>query len=149
MARREEPVGAAGRGLEEKAEAQLREILGKMPYPASIFLFTDRGQNEPFNQAAREVLQVLHRVSSKVQVEEYDLVHEQARKWKIQSSPTLIFDPDRYKARWLGAPIGEETKTLIIALQMLGHRGTALSEDSRRILKRICSQNFYLDPLDI
>ena len=139
MARREEPVGAAGRGLEEKAEAQLREILGKMPYPASIFLFTDRGQNEPFNQAAREVLQVLHRVSSKVQVEEYDLVHEQARKWKIQSSPTLIFDPDRYKARWLGAPIGEETKTLIMALQLLGHRGTALSEDSRRILKRITS----------
>ena len=139
MARREKPVGAAGRGLEEKAEAQLREILGKMPYPASIFLFTDRGQNEPFNQAAREVLQVLHRVSSKVQVEEYDLVHEQARKWKIQSSPTLIFDPDRYKARWLGAPIGEETKTLIMALQLLGHRGTALSEDSRRILKRITS----------
>ncbi|MBP1723478.1 MAG: hypothetical protein H6Q44_1183, partial [Deltaproteobacteria bacterium] len=66
MAKREESEGAAGRGMEEKAEAQLREILGKMPYPASIFLFTDERQNEPFNQAAREVLQVLHRVSPKV-----------------------------------------------------------------------------------
>jgi len=139
MAKREESEGAAGRGMEEKAEAQLGEILGKMPYPASIFLFTDEGRNQPFNQAAREVLEVLHRVSSKVQFKEYDLGHEQARKWKVQSSPTLLFDPDRYKARWLGAPIGEETRTLIIALQMLGYRSAGLSEDSRRILKKITS----------
>ncbi len=139
MARREESVGAAGRGMEEKAEVQLREILEKMPYPARIDLFTEAGRNEPFNQAAREVMQTLHRVSSKVQFKEYDLAHDQARKGKIQTSPTLVFDPDRLKARWLGAPIGEETKTLIIALQMLGYRRTALSKDSRRILKRITS----------
>jgi thioredoxin reductase (NADPH) len=139
MAKTGEPQRDTARAMEEKAEVRLRELFEKMPYPASILLFTDEGQNEPFNQAAREVLQILHRVSPKIQIKEYDLGHEQARKWKIQSSPTLLFDPDRCKARWLGAPIGEETKTLIIALQMLGYRTTGLSEDSRKILKKITS----------
>ena len=139
MAKTGEPQRDTARAMEEKAEVRLRELFEKMPYPASILLFTDEGQNEPFNQAAREVLHILHQVSPKIQIKEYDLGHEQARKWKIQSSPTLLFDPDRCKARWLGAPIGEETKTLIIALQMLGYRTTGLSEDSRKILKKITS----------
>ncbi|NWF57621.1 MAG: FAD-dependent oxidoreductase [Syntrophaceae bacterium] len=125
--------------MEEKAEARLREILGKMPYPASILLFTDEKRNEPFNRAAREVLRVLQRVFPRVQVKEYDLGHEQAREWKVQNSPTLLFDPEHYKIRWLGAPIGEETKTLIIALQMLGYRSTGLSDDSRKIMQKITS----------
>ncbi|MCX5919370.1 MAG: hypothetical protein NTX30_22180 [Deltaproteobacteria bacterium] len=139
MARTGEPRGATARAMEEKTEARLRELFEKMPYPASILLFTDEGQNEPFNQAAREVLQILRRVSPKVQFKEYDLGDEQARKWKIQASPTLLFDPERYRIRWLGAPIGEETKTLVIALQMLGYRSTGLSGDSRGILKKITS----------
>jgi len=139
MAKTGEPKGATAQTMEEKAEGRLRELFEKMPYPASIFLFTDEARNEPFNQAAREVLQILHRVSSQVQIKEYDLGHEQARKWKIQASPTLLFDPERYRIRWLGAPIGEETRTLIIGLQMLGYRTTALSEESRKILKRLTS----------
>jgi thioredoxin reductase (NADPH) len=139
MAKKGEPTGAAARAMEEKAETRLRELFEKMPYPASIFLFTDEGQNEPFNQAAREVLQILRRVSSKLQFKEYDLGDEQARIRNIRTSPTLLFDPERYKIRWLGAPIGEETKTLIFALQMLGSRSATLSEDSRGILKRITS----------
>ena len=139
MARAETKGGAAGKAMEEKTEARLRELFEKMPHPAPIFLFADRGKNEPFNQAAREILQILQRISPKVQIQEYGLDHEQARRWKVESSPTLLFDPDRYRARWLGAPIGEETKTLIVALQMLGYRSAGLSEDSRRILKRIDS----------
>src|SRR5512143_4081979 len=127
MAKRGEPTGADARAMEEKAESRLRELFEKMPYPASVFLFTDEGRNEPFNQAAWEILQILHRVSPQVQIKEYDLGHEQARNWNIRTSPTLLFDPERYRIRWLGAPIGEETRTLIIALQMLGYRSTALS----------------------
>jgi len=63
--------------MEEKAEGRLRELFEKMPYPASIFLFTDEGQNVPFNQAAREVLHILHRVSRNSN-QGYDLGHEQA-----------------------------------------------------------------------
>lgn len=139
MGKKEELRGATSRAMEEKAEARLREIFEKMPHPVPLFLFTDEGRNEPFNQAAREVLQILHRVSPKVQVKELDLGHEQARREKVQSSPTLLFDPEYCRVRWLGAPIGEETKTLIIALQMLGYRSTGISEDSRNILKRITS----------
>jgi thioredoxin reductase (NADPH) len=139
MAKAGEPRGAAGQAMEEKTEARLRELFEKMPYPAQVILFTAEGKNEPFNQAAREVLQILRRLSPKVQIQEYDLGHEQARKWKAETSPTLLFDPEHYKIRWLGAPIGEETRTLIIALQMLGYRSGGLSEESRKILRKIDS----------
>ena len=139
MAKTGEPRGAAGKAMEEKTEARLRELFEKMPYPARVLLFTDKGRNEPFNQAARQVLQIFRQVSPKVQLEEFDLGGEQARKWHIESSPVLLFDPEHYRIRWLGAPIGEETRTLIIALQMLGHRKTGLSDESRKILKKIDS----------
>jgi thioredoxin reductase (NADPH) len=139
MAKAEETKGAAGKAMEEKTEARLRELFQKMPYPARVLLFTDKGRNEPFNQAAREVLQILRRVSPKVQLEEFDLKSEQARKGHIDSSPVLLFDPEHFRIRWLGAPIGEETRTLIIALQMLGHRSAGLSDESRKIMRRIDS----------
>ncbi len=139
MAKTGEPRGAAGKAMEEKTEARLRELFEKMPYPARVLLFTDKARNEPFNQAARQVLQIFRQMSPKVQLDEFDLGGEQARKWHIESSPVLLFDPEHYRIRWLGAPIGEETRTLIIALQMLGHRKTGLSDESRKILKKIDS----------
>jgi len=139
MAKAKEPKETAGKGMEEKTEARLRELFEKMPYPARVLLFTDKEKNEPFNQAARQVLQILRQVSPKVQIEEFDLRGEEARKWNVGSSPALLFDPEHYRIRWLGPPIGEETRTLIIALQMLGYRSAGLSDESRKILKKIDS----------
>jgi thioredoxin reductase (NADPH) len=39
-------------------------------------------------------------------------------------------DPERYRIRWLGAPIGEEARTFVEALLMIGHRKSGLSEES-------------------
>jgi thioredoxin reductase (NADPH) len=51
-----------------------------------------------------------------------------------------LFDPDRYHIRWLGAPIGEEARTLVEALIMMGHRTSGLSEESLKVLKKIDSE---------
>jgi len=38
---------------------------------------------------------------------------EQARARGVTFSPTLLLAPDRYDIRYLGAPVGEESRTLI------------------------------------
>jgi thioredoxin reductase (NADPH) len=68
---------------------------------------------------------------------EYDLSHEIARKWNAQYSPTLLFDPEHYHVRWLGAPIGEEGRTFVEALIMMGYGKTDMSEESLKILQKI------------
>jgi len=51
----------------------------------------------------------------------------------------LIFNPDKVNIRWLGAPIGEEGRTFIEALIMMGYGQSNVSRESLKILKRINS----------
>jgi thioredoxin reductase (NADPH) len=139
MKGKEEIGGAADRAMEEKARAQIRELFQKMPHEVSLILFVHEKKNEPYNEATRQVLRAFRQMTSKITLKEYDLGNELAEKWKITNSPTIVFDPERIKVRWLGAPIGEETKTLLIALQMLGYQNTGLSQESLKILEKIDS----------
>jgi len=124
-------------GEEEKLQRQVRQLFANMPHEVFFWLFTEKGKNEPFNRAAKQVIQSLQKVSPRVTLKEFDLGHEMAKEHKISVSPTILFDPAHTQIRWLGAPVGEETKTLLVATQMMGYKETNLSPDSRKILERI------------
>ena len=55
----------------------------------------------------------------------------------VQQSPTLVFDPDRYNIRWLGAPIGEEGRIFLEALILIGSQKSNLNEQSLQVIKKI------------
>jgi len=137
MARLENPREPSHRAEEEKVRAQLQELFANMPHPVPLFLFTELGANEPFNQAARQIIRAIREIASKVTLREFGLDHELAKKWGATKSPTLLFDPEHFKIRWLGAPVGEESKTLVVALQMMGYRNTELNPNSLKILQKI------------
>ena len=123
--------------MQEQAQAELRAIFEKMPNEIPLFLFTSPGKNDPFCQAAREVIRAVRGMAPKITLIEYDLNHEIARKWNAQYSPTLLFDPEHYNVRWLGAPMGEEGRTFVEALIMMGYKNTNMSKESRKLLKKI------------
>ena len=123
----------------EQLEAQLKPIFKNLPHEIPLLLFTKPGKNDPFSQATRFIIRAVRAVSSKVNLREFDLSHDQAKRWKIHHAPTLLLDPEHYHVRWLGAPIGEETRTFVEALLMLGRRKTDLSEDARKVLMKIDS----------
>ena len=125
------------RAEEERVRAQLEKLFANMPNPIPLFLFTEPGINEPFNSGARQIIRLLREITSQVTLREFGLDHALARKWKATSAPTILFDPDHFRIRWLGAPIGEEGRTFVAALQMMGFRKSGLSEDSLKILRRI------------
>ena len=66
-------------------------------------------------------------------------IHELARKYNITRSPTLLIAPDRYSIRWLGAPLGEEARTFLEILILVGLGKSHLSDQSLNVVKKIDS----------
>lgn len=135
-----EGVGARDnmeKAMLEQAQSQLVEILGNIPNDLSLLLFTTPMKNELFSDATRNIIRGVRQLAPRITLREYDLSHEMASKWKAEHSPTLLFDPEHFNIRWLGAPVGEETLTFIEALKVIGYRKSDLSDESRKVLKKI------------
>lgn len=120
-----------------RVRKELAGLFEGMPYSVPVMLFTDDKTNVPFSRAAREVLRLITDITPKVTLEELSLGHDLAKKWGVDRAPTLLFDPEHFQIRWLGAPLGEEGKILVQALLKIGSRDSGASEASRRVLQRI------------
>jgi thioredoxin reductase (NADPH) len=121
----------------QQAQMELTRILGGLEREIPIFLFTQGGKNEVFNDAARQALRFFRQVTDKIVLKEFDLSHETAREMGIDHSPTLVFDPDRYNVRWLGAPLGEEGRIFLEVLLRIGTGKSDLNEAAMGVLKKI------------
>ncbi|MFC2157408.1 thioredoxin family protein, partial [Acidobacteriota bacterium] len=116
---------------------QLTEVFSALPHPVTILLFAQKENTEPFSQAAREITQLLDEISPKITLHEYDISHPMAEEWDITHSPTMVFGPDTAKIRWMGAPLGEEGRTMVEMITLLSGRKSQLSKGSLKILERI------------
>ena len=124
------------------AEAYLRQLKStfeQFPNDIELYLFTAKGQDDVFSQANRQVIRAFRELTDKITLREYDLDHELARKWNVTSSPTLLIAPENYSIRWLGAPMGEEARTLLETLILVGLGQSSLSEQSLKVIKKINS----------
>jgi thioredoxin reductase (NADPH) len=120
-------------------QAYLRSIFEKMPNQIDLLLFTSPDKNDRFSQATRKVVHSIKETTPKITLKEYDISHKEAKRLNAEHSPALFINPDRYRIRWYGAPIGEETRTLVEALVMFGYGETHISQDSKKILEKINS----------
>ncbi|MGV1097885.1 FAD-dependent oxidoreductase [Thiovibrio sp. JS02] len=125
--------------FEQDVQAELKRFFAGMPRSIPLFLFSRKGENEPFVQGARQVIEAIRAVTDKVSLVEYDLSHALAQKWRITASPTLLFAPETLKIRWLGAPLGHELQTFMETLSIIGHGEAGLSEPAARVLARLDS----------
>jgi thioredoxin reductase (NADPH) len=123
--------------LPKEIQDQLRGVFDQMPNSVPIVLLTQRGNNDMLNQAVREMLQAFQTLSSKIQYQELDLGHDLAKKHQVGTSPTLLFAPDQYRIRYLGAPLGEEGRSFLNILIAIGFGTTNISDQSLKVLKSI------------
>ena len=121
-------------------EANLRAAFDSLPNKVPIYLFTKKGENDVLNKAARELLQAFGKISGKIEVREFNLKSPEAEKWKVTGSPSLLFDPERCSIRYLGVPYGEEGRTLVGVILLLGYRTGNLSPHSEKVLRRLDSR---------
>ncbi|MCU0510285.1 MAG: FAD-dependent oxidoreductase [Anaerolineae bacterium] len=118
---------------------QLRQTFEQLPNDIPLLLFADKGRDDVFAQATRQVIRAFRELSPRITLKEYDLGHELARRHNVVSSPTLLIAPDRYDIRWMGAPMGEEARTFLETLILVGMGQSNLSEQSRNVIRRIDS----------
>jgi thioredoxin reductase (NADPH) len=118
---------------------QLKATFEQLPNDIPLYLFTAKGHEDAFTHANRQVIRAFRELSTKITLREYDLDHELARQWNVTSSPTLLIAPERYPIRWLGAPAGEEARTFLEILILVGLGQSNLSDQSLKVAKRIDS----------
>jgi len=118
---------------------QLKATFEKLPNDIPLYLFTAKGHEDVFTHANRQVIRAFREISSKITLREYDLDHELAQKWNVSSSPTLLIAPERFAIRWLGAPMGEEARTFLEILILVGLGQSNLSDQALKVIKRIDS----------
>jgi thioredoxin reductase (NADPH) len=123
----------------KEVEDQLKVVFDSMPHKVPIYLFSQVGVNEVLTQACRDLMRAFRNLTDKIEFREYDLNHDLARKWDVAVAPCLLFDPDRYDIRYLGAPYGEETRTFMGALILVAHRQSNLSEPSQKVVQKVDS----------
>ncbi len=128
--------GSGQQSLDE-VQNQLRSLFAKMQYDIPLYLFTSPGINELYSDGARQIIRAIREVAPRISLREFNLQHDLAVKHNVNFSPTILFDPDIYSIRWLGAPLGEEGRSFVEALIMLGTRQTNINEASKNILSKL------------
>ncbi|MEN6487237.1 MAG: FAD-dependent oxidoreductase [Syntrophobacteraceae bacterium] len=137
MARPEQARSEKDSFLNGEIGDQLRATFKSLPHNISLYLFTRRGDNDVLNDAARDLIRAFQGITDKIRVNEFDLDHELARKWKVTTSPAILFDPDSYSIRYLGTPYGEEGRTFLGTLILLGVRTSNFNEQSVKLAQKL------------
>jgi thioredoxin reductase (NADPH) len=113
-----------------QSQAKIRAVFAEMPRDVPIVLFSTHGTEDVFTKATKEIIRVIQKFTPRVILTEYDFRHEQAQKWGVDHSPTLLCDPEHFLIRWQGAPMGEEGRAFVEALVMMGYRKSNASDQS-------------------
>ncbi len=122
---------------EQQVMAQLRTTFEALPNDIPLYHFVDKNRDDVFAQTNRQIVRAFRELTPKITLREYYLDHELARKWNVTQSPTLLIAPDTVNIRWLGAPMGEEGRTFLETLVLVGSGKSHLNDESKKVLTKI------------
>jgi thioredoxin reductase (NADPH) len=117
----------------------LKNAFAKLPRDISLILFSSSGQEDIFSDANRRVIRAFRELTDKIVFREYDIDHKEARKYQVDLPSTLLIAPDHYNIRWIGAPVGEEGRTFLETLFLVGMGKSDLSQQAAKIIQKIDS----------
>jgi thioredoxin reductase (NADPH) len=81
-------------------------------------VYTQKGKNDQFNDAAISLVKAVAALSPKLNVSFHPLGGPSAIKRNVTRSPSILIAPDKYRMRYTGAPLGEEGRSFLIAIMM-------------------------------
>ena len=118
---------------------QLQQTFASLPNEIPLYLFVERGGEDAYVDACRQVVRAFRELTDKITFKEYYLDHEMAKKYNVDSSPTLLIDPDHYNIKWVGAPVGEEGRSFLETILLVGMGKSDLSDQSLAVIERLDS----------
>ena len=124
---------------EEELKRQLKKAFDRMDREVKLILFTERGKDDVFAQATRETIRIFRTLTDKITFREFHPDHAEAQKYGVKTAPVLLIQPDTYNIRWLGAPMGEEVRTFLETLLLVGSGDSRLGDQARNVIRKIDS----------
>lgn len=115
----------------------LKKTFELLPNEITLILFSSPGKQDIFSDANRRVIRAFRELTEKIKFREFDLNHKEAQKYNVDFPSTLLIAPDRYNIRWIGAPVGEEGRTFLETLLLVGLGKSKLNEQSAKIIQKI------------
>lgn len=123
--------------ITEDMKESLKESFQYLEGPVDLHLFTKKGENDQFNEIVSEMLREIAAVDSRLSAHFHKIGDDASRKYGVERSPTVMISPEKYDIRFTGSPLGEEGRSLIMAIIMASSGKTIASEDSRKRLARL------------
>jgi thioredoxin reductase (NADPH) len=125
--------------LPPEAREILKQDFSQLENPVSVLVFTDEEnkENKPFGEFAVKFLRELSEITDKIRPVFEKVSGETAKKYGVSRAPVILIAPERYHVRLIGAPGGEEARTLIIAIVMASTGRTILSEEAKKRLNEL------------
>jgi thioredoxin reductase (NADPH) len=125
--------------LPDEAREILKQDFNQLENPVSVLVFTDEEnrENKPFGEFAVKFLRELSEITDKISPAFEKVSGETAKKYGVARAPVILIEPEKYHVRLIGAPGGEEARTLIIAIVMASTGRTILSEEARKRLTEL------------
>ncbi|TFG42114.1 MAG: pyridine nucleotide-disulfide oxidoreductase, partial [Syntrophobacterales bacterium] len=93
------PMNPGDREKKMASEAYLRQLkktFEQLPNDIPLLLFAEKGLDDVFAQATRQVIRAFRELSPRITLKEYGLDHALARKYNVTSAPTLLIAPQTY-----------------------------------------------------
>ena len=120
--------------LTEDVKDELRKSFEHLVDDVEVLVFTKKGENDQYNELATQLIKEFASVDKRIKAKFHKIGDEVANKHDVTRSPTTLIAPDKYKMRFTGTPLGEEGRSLVLALIMASNGISMMDEAS---LKRL------------
>ena len=117
--------------------AELKKFFDAMQDHVELLVFTDPAQNVPYNSFMENLCRELAEIAPKITVRFLPLDSDEAATHHVDFSPTLLLAPDRYRIRYLGAPLGEEARVFIETIMRISQNKSGLGQIPRQLLQEL------------
>ena len=105
--------------IPEDVQQTIKDTFFKdMKDEVTVEVYTKAGMNDDFNEVTVSLIKTLAALTDKIKVSFHTVGDAQSIKRNALRSPTVLIAPDKYRIRYTGAPVGEEGRSLLIALLM-------------------------------
>lgn len=123
--------------IPEDGRKQLDKFFEHLQGPVELAVFTEEGTNDVYNEYMVKFMRDIDRLSEKVSTSFHDLDSPEAKQYGVETSPTLLLNPEKYDIRFQGAPLGEEGRSFVEAMMLVSTGKSGLSTVSKKMLDEL------------
>ncbi|WP_243543982.1 FAD-dependent oxidoreductase [Pseudodesulfovibrio tunisiensis] len=128
--------------LPKDIRQQLEKHFQSLKHHVALELFPDTGRNREHSEYTAKLCADLDRLSDRITFTTHEADSARARELDITAFPTLCINPDSMHIRFLGAPIGEESRAFITTILLVSMGTAGLSPVSSDLLRELNEERF-------